>query len=76
MQNWKTTLAGALTILVTLATAGLAYLHGQPVNFTVIIAGITSGVGLISAKDASTHSTVEQVQASTITADAKAAAAK
>jgi uncharacterized membrane protein (DUF441 family) len=51
MKDWKTTLAGVLTILVTLATAGLAYLHGQPVNTTATIAGITTGVGLIHAAD-------------------------
>jgi len=68
MKNWKTTISGVLTIVVTLATAGLALLHGQPVNATVLIAGITSGVGLIAAKDASTHSTVAQVEAATATA--------
>jgi uncharacterized membrane protein (DUF441 family) len=51
MKDWKTTAAGVLTIVVTLGTAGLALLHGQPVNMTTTVAGITAGVGLIQAAD-------------------------
>jgi hypothetical protein len=51
MKDWKTTLAGVLTIVGTLATAGLAYLHGQPINTGATLAGITAGVGLIKAAD-------------------------
>jgi len=51
MKDWKTTLAGVLTIVATLATAGLAYMHGQPVNVVTTFAGITAGVGLIKAAD-------------------------
>jgi uncharacterized membrane protein (DUF441 family) len=50
-KDWKTTVAGVLTILVTLGTAGLSYLHGQPINTAVALYGITTGVGLIHASD-------------------------
>jgi uncharacterized membrane protein (DUF441 family) len=51
MKDWKTTLAGVLTIVATLAGAGLSYLHGQPINFTATTAGLSMGVGLIKAAD-------------------------
>ncbi len=51
MKDWKTTLAGVLTILVAVATAGLAYLHGQPVNTAATLTAVTAGVGLIKASD-------------------------
>ena len=51
MKDWKTTTAGVLTIIGTLATAGLAALHGQPLNYPAVIAGVTTGVGLIHAAD-------------------------
>lgn len=51
MKDWKTSLAGVLTIIVTLATTGLAYLHGQPINTTATLAGVTTGIGLIKAAD-------------------------
>jgi uncharacterized membrane protein (DUF441 family) len=51
MKDWKTTLAGVLTIVVTLASAGLSYLHGQPVNTTATLAGVSTGLGLIKAAD-------------------------
>jgi hypothetical protein len=51
MKDWKTTLAGALTIAGTLITAALAYLHQQPINIPATIAGVTTGIGLIKAAD-------------------------
>lgn len=45
LKNWKTTLAGAATIILTLLTAK-GKLDAQTA------AAITSGVGLIIAKDA------------------------
>jgi hypothetical protein len=56
MQDWKTTLAGVLTIVITLATAGLAYLHGQPINTASVLTAVTAGVGLIHASDSGTNS--------------------
>jgi hypothetical protein len=51
MKDWKTTTAGILTILGTLSTAGLALYHGQPLNFPVLAASLSAGVGLIHASD-------------------------
>jgi hypothetical protein len=51
LKNWKTTLAGVLTITVTLANAGLSLLHGQPLNAPATIGGLTAGLGLIHASD-------------------------
>jgi hypothetical protein len=52
MKNWKTTLTGVLTLVVTIAGAGLHYLHtGTLPDLTAIIAGITAGGGLIFASD-------------------------
>lgn len=51
MKDWKTTLCGGLTILVSVAGAALQYLHGQPVNTAAALAGIGTGVGLIKAAD-------------------------
>ena len=45
LKNWKTTLAGAATIILTLLTAK-GKLDAQTA------AAITSGIGLIIAKDA------------------------
>ena len=50
MKDWKTTLAGVLTIVGTL-TAGLAYLNKQPINTAATLAGIMTGIGLIKAAD-------------------------
>jgi hypothetical protein len=51
MKDWKTTLAGALTIAGTLTNAALALLEHRPVDLPIVIAGITTGVGLIKAAD-------------------------
>jgi hypothetical protein len=51
MKDWKTTLTGILTIVGTLATAGIAYLHNLPVNVPATLAGVTAGMGLIKAAD-------------------------
>lgn len=51
MKDWKTTLAGALTIAGTLITAGLTLLNHKSLDVPTVIAGITAGVGLIHAAD-------------------------
>jgi uncharacterized membrane protein (DUF441 family) len=51
MKDWKTTLAGVLTIVGTLTAAGLAYLNKQPINTAATLAGIMTGIGLIKAAD-------------------------
>lgn len=51
MKDWKTTLAGVLTILGTLTTAGLALLGHKSVDIPTVLAGLTAGLGLIKAAD-------------------------
>jgi len=53
MNNWKTTVAGILSIVVALSNAGLTFLKtGSVPEIGTLIAAITAGVGLILAKDA------------------------
>lgn len=51
MKDWKTTLAGVLTIVGAITSAGLAYLNKQPINTTATFTALTVGVGLIKAAD-------------------------
>jgi hypothetical protein len=51
-KDWKTTLAGVLTIIGSLCGAGLAFLHGQTTTgIAALTTGIPTGVGLIKAAD-------------------------
>jgi len=50
--NIKTSILGIAAILATAAPAAIALLHGQPVDWTSVFAGIAAGWGLIAAKDA------------------------
>lgn len=74
--NWKTTLAGLLTFLTSVpgfVGALQAWVAHQPVDWRQVMFSVAlavAGVGLHSAKDSSTHSTVEQVEQSSKT-DAK-----
>jgi len=69
----KTTTLGILTILAALVHAAVQYESKQPMDTTTLFAGVSAGIGLIMAKDASTHSTVEQIQKATDGARAEAA---
>lgn len=52
MKSYKTTLAGVATILAALATAIKAGLAGDiGTAITVAITGISTGIGLIAARD-------------------------
>lgn len=52
MKSWKTTLSGVLTIVAAIATGALLVMKGQvEAGIGAAIAGITSGIGLINAKD-------------------------
>lgn len=51
-MNRKTTTLGVLSILVAVSNAVIAMLAGTPIDYATTIAAITSGLGLISAKDA------------------------
>ena len=57
----KTTLVGALMILGVLVHAATCYLNNQPVDVTTLFTGLSGGLGLLMAKDHSTHSTSEQI---------------
>jgi len=59
MTSWKTTGLGIGTILAAVGTALVAALDGDPAttaNWPVVIAAVTSGVGLMFARDNNTTS--------------------
>lgn len=58
----KTTILGILTVAAAVIHAGMEYTGGKPIDVTLLLTGISTGIGLILAKDASTHSTPAQVQ--------------
>ena len=60
LANPKTTLLGVLTIVGGLVNAALDYMQGRPVNTTILLTTISTGIALIMAKDGSTHSTRSQ----------------
>ncbi len=54
MRSPKTTILGILTILVALGGAAVAVLDNDPatnVNWPALVAAVTAGWGLITAKD-------------------------
>lgn len=52
MRNWKTTLLGALTIIIALATGAKEYIATDNLpDLGLIAASLAAGWGLISAKD-------------------------
>jgi hypothetical protein len=52
-KHWETSLAGYLTIIGSVCTAGLALLHGNvTAATTALTVGIPAGVGLIRSADA------------------------
>lgn len=53
MKNWKTTVAGIATIIAAVAHAATQFASGGigAVDFTVLTAGVTAGIGLLGAKD-------------------------
>lgn len=53
MKNWKTTALGILTIVTAVSGTAAAYLKtGAIPDLGVLIASVTAGFGLITAKDA------------------------
>lgn len=61
-MNWKTTVTGILTIVVALGSAALGFFKtGTIPDLGALVAAITAGIGLITAKDSDvTGGTVQQ----------------
>jgi hypothetical protein len=51
MTSWRTTVLGILTIIATLAGAGISLLNGHSPDLATTAAGVTAGIGLIHAAD-------------------------
>ncbi|MGA2443298.1 MAG: hypothetical protein ABSH08_20290 [Tepidisphaeraceae bacterium] len=52
MKDWKTTVAGILTIISACCASGMAFMNGHvEVGVTALTTGIPMGVGLIKAAD-------------------------
>lgn len=52
-MNWKTTVTGILTLLISAASVARSLIAGEAlVDIPTHIAAITAGIGLIFAKDA------------------------
>lgn len=67
-QNWKTTGAAILTFLLSIpsvVSALTAWANHQPTDWRMAVVGIVTGLGLLAAKDSTTHSTVNQVETAT-----------
>jgi hypothetical protein len=80
-KNWKTSLGGVVAFLVGLpvfVSAVLAWAEHQPVNWRLVCVSVAlaaAGAGLVSAKDATTHSTVEETKRASVLAVIAAAKA-
>ena len=75
LSSPRTTFIGVMMILLGVASLLHIQING------VVVSGdpwylISTGVGFIFAKDASTHSTIAQVEKATVVAQAKVEAAK
>ena len=49
--SWKTTMSGLAAILASLTHVVTALQQGTPIDWTVAVAGFTSGFGLLFARD-------------------------
>lgn len=60
-KSWKTTLSGAIAIIIAAGNAIQGMLNGTPVDMATTIAAVMAGIGLIAAKDGNvTGGTVKQ----------------
>ena len=59
--SWKTTVGGVVSVLLAVLNIADGLINGTPINWTVSIAAITTGLGLIFARD--NNKTSEQVKA-------------
>ena len=49
--SWRTTLAGTAAILAAMAHVADCLGNGKPIDWTLTIGGITTGAGLLAARD-------------------------
>jgi drug/metabolite transporter (DMT)-like permease len=67
VKNWKTSAAGIITLLLSVpqfVAALQAWGAGQPVNWRAVLVSVAlsiGGVGLVAAKDSTTHSTADEI---------------
>ena len=61
IKSPKTMVMGILMIVAAVAHSGYLLYSGHPLDTAVLFAEVSGGIGLIMAKDATTHSTPEQV---------------
>lgn len=76
--NWRTTSAGALTLLVSIASVFvIPWLNGEPVSLAVILTkenldaaiGVVVGIGLLLSRDAKVSSEKSGVPTPAVTKD-------
>lgn len=66
LKTNKTTVVGTLTVLWTAFSALSLYYKWLDTEVLLIIGGALAGLGLISAKDANKHSTVDEINKATV----------
>lgn len=69
--NWKTNLAAILAFLTSVpqfVTAIAAWAHHQPADWRGAILSVVIAAGFAASKDSTTHSTLLQVETSTVKA--------
>lgn len=74
-KNWKTNLAALAMFAYSVpqfVAAVAAWQAGQKPDWRAAVIGLIAAAGLLAAKDGTNHSTIAQVQASTIEAEAAA----
>lgn len=49
--SWRTNLSGLLTIIATLGHVADSILNGKPIDWTIAMTGMTTGIGLLTARD-------------------------
>ena len=65
-QNWKTNSSGVVAMLAAFVDIGTGLYRKSAVNWSLDLTAIVLGLGLLFAKDNTTHSTVAQVEAASV----------
>lgn len=53
-MNWRTTVSGIIAVSIAVLTAAKGVISGTAIDWGATMAAVTAGIGLITAKDAST----------------------